>query len=380
MLGLLMWNLLPIANAAAADDSPAGDTASQASMKVAVGLAGVWKIGHVTPVKVELPDALDQDARTIEVQTFDGDGVPVTYRQAIHRDASKSPGESSQYWTMVTIGRSDRSMKVTVSNESGSALSTEVLGPEQLGRPLPTIQPWIVALGSSLGVEATGITQTDTGLPNFTTTVLDTADQLPDQWRGLSACDVLILSGAPGKQNKSSDSADKPSTDKPLVEQLAAAQWKAIEDWCQHGGTTIISLGQFATQMPANAPLNAFLPGPVTEHLTNIDSGTLESATATKIRLGPITAERLGEVRGRVELAMVDNGARRFPWWVRYSMGKGIIHCIASDLDQPVLKNWPDRRLVWDKLLSGFWSREERRDSASNDRNISGSSFLGTTI
>ncbi len=281
MLGLLMWNLLPIANAAAADDSPPQRYRQPASMKVNVGLAGVWKIGHVTPVKVELPDALDQDARTIEVQTFDGDGVPVTYRQAIHRDASKSPGESSQYWTMVTIGRSDRSMKVTVSNESGSALSTEVLGPEQLGRPLPTIQPWIVALGSSLGVEATGITQTDTGLPNFTTTVLDTADQLPDQWRGLSACECSFCRAR---------LASRTSRATRLTSHLLISHW--LSNWQRHSGrpSRLVPTwrhddyfaGPVRYADACQCAAECVLARPRYRTFDEHRFGTLESATATK--------------------------------------------------------------------------------------------------
>ena len=340
-------------------------------MKVSIGLAGVWKIGHVTPLKVDLPGQWERNPRTIEVQTFDGDGVAVTYRHPIHRgpapESSKPTSGYNTHWCMITIGRADRAVTVRVLDRGGREIQSEVLGPDVLGRPLPTMQPWIVAIGNSLGVEATSITQTDTGLPNFTTTVLTSAADLPDQWRGLSACDLLILATTPAS---SSDS-------KPVIDSLTADQWYAIEDWCQHGGTIVASLGEYATTIAADAPLATLLPGPVIEHLTNVDSGTLESATGTKIRLSPITATRMGQVRGKVELAMVDNSARRFPWWVRYSLGKGIIHCIASDLDQPVLKNWPDRRLVWDKLLASFWARELRNDSASSDRSVSGSSFLG---
>ncbi len=182
------------------------------------------------------------------------------------------------------------------------------------------------------GVEATSVTQTGTGLPNFTTTVLTSADDVPDQWRGLSACDMLIMATSPA----SPSTAAAGDQAKPVIDSLSPMQWSAIEDWCQHGGTIVFSLSQYATELAADSPLASLMPGPIVEHLTNIDSGTLESATATKIRLGPITAVRLGNVRGKVELAMVDNGARRFPWWIRYSLGKGVIHCVASDwINQP---------------------------------------------
>lgn len=378
-------------------------------MKVSIGLGGVWKIGHVTPLKVELPGQWELSPRMIEVQTFDGDGVPTTYRQPINRgpvpESSAPTSGFHTHWCLVTIGRTDRALTVRVLDRAGREIQSQTLSGQQLGKPLPTIQPWFVAIGNSLGVEATSVTQTDTGLPNFTTTVLTSAADVPDQWRGLSACDMLIIASSPAapavaaNPPASADSSNatptppvsgeaKPVEGKPVIDGLSKVQWSAIEDWCQHGGTIVISLGKYTTEsqgaspgsdtgLPADSPLAVLLPGPVVEHLTNIDSGTLESATATKIRLGPITATRLGTVRGKVELAMVDNGARRFPWWIRYSIGKGVIHCVASDLDQPALKNWADRRLVWDKLLASFWSREQRNDSASSERNVSGSNFLG---
>lgn len=390
LLGLLTWNALATCSTADIGGARMGANPSTtaATMKVSIGLGGVWKIGHVTPLKVELPGQWELSPRTIEVQTFDGDGVSVTYRHPINRgpipESSTPTSGFRTHWCTITIGRADRPVTVRVLDRAGNEIQSKVLSGNELGRPLPTIQPWIVAIGNSLGVEATNITQTDTGLPNFTTTVLTSAADLPDEWRGLSACDLLILATSPGTAPVAGDAPAKdapPSSTieevKPVVDSLTPAQWYAIEDWCQHGGTIVLSLGKYASELPGDAPLTAFLPGPVLDHLTNIDSGTLESATATKIRLSPISAVRFGAVRGKVELAMVDNSARRFPWWVRYSMGKGMLHCIASDLDQPVLKSWPDRRLVWDKLLVSFWSREQRNDSASSERSVSGSSFLG---
>ncbi len=352
-------------------DNPDQATQDGSAMKVSLGLAGVWKIGHVTPLKVELPRGMTPSPQTIEVQTFDGDGVAVSYRHPIQSaDMSAQPTDASNHqvhWCMITIGRADRPVNVRVLGSDGQEIQTQVLTAERLGKPLPTLQPWIVALGNSLGVEATSYMQTESGLPNFTTTVLARAEDLPDHWRGLSACDVVIVATSP----------DADSDARPMVDALSPAQWSALDDWCQHGGTTIISVGKYVSDLPAEAPLVKLLPGPVVEQLTSIDSGTLESATATKIRLGTMSAVRFGTVRGKVELAMLDNRAQRFPWWIRYSRGKGVIHCVASDLDQAVIKRWPDRRLVWEKLLAGFWAREQRNDSASADRNTSGSSFLG---
>ncbi len=365
---------------------------SNAQMQASIGIAGVWKIGHVTPIKVELPGQWELSPQTIEVESFDGDGVAVTYSHPINRgpvpeNSAPSSGFRT-HWCLVTIGRSDRPVTVRVLDRARREIQSQVLQGEKLGRPLPTLQPWFVAVGNSLGIEATSFTQTATGLPNFTTTVVTSAADLPDQWRGLSACDLVILATTPGSGTPPSSPVDESNqsateqaptetSTKPLLDSLSPAQWSAIQDWNEHGGWVVLSLGKYVLDLPEDAALRKFLPGPVVEQLSNIDSATIESATATKIRLEPITAIRLGDVRGKVELAMIDNAAKRFPWWIRYSQGKGAIQCLVSDMDQPVLKNWADRKLIWEKVLTSFWAREQRNDSASTDRGTSGSSYLG---
>ncbi len=93
--------------------------------------------------------------------------------------------------------------------------------------------------------------------------------------------------------------------------------------------------------------------------------------------MGAITATRLGNVRGKVELALLTTEPDAFPGGYATRWEKASFIAWASDLDQPALKSWADRRLVWDKLLASFWAREQRNDSASQDRNVSGSNFLG---
>lgn len=345
-----------------------------AEMQVSVGLGRVWKIGQITPVRVVLPQNWAAQAASIEVDTFDGEGVPVTYRQAI---AASNLSQSRDCWCSVTIGRADRPVVVRVLNASSKIIATSELSGSKLGTILPPTQAWIVAVGSSLGVEATSFTLSDTGLPNFTTTVITAADQMPPHWQGLSGCDVLILATTPASAEADIQPAGGSTSGAPVVAGLKASQWEAIGLWVQHGGLAVISLGEFASRMPKDAALGKLLPGAVVDSLSNVSTSSLEAATATNIQLAPISAARLTDVRGQIELTMLDSLGKRFPWWVRYTHGKGTLHYIGSDLDQPVLREWKDRRLVWDKVLASFWSREERNDAPSAERNVSGTTYLG---
>ncbi|MGN6136736.1 MAG: hypothetical protein ACTHOU_19825 [Aureliella sp.] len=376
---LAMALLIGLATPATAEPRPAQSSAAQSSaaqssdaqsstvhastvqpsdqFAVSVGLGGTWKLGHATPVRIDLGDELAAAAAQVAVSTFDGDGVPVTYRRRLPEGAAAGDG----LWCEVTIGRSDQPLTVQVLDGSDQTLARRQLAADHLGKALPPTQPWMVALGSSLGIEATSQTLTETGMPSFTTTVLDDPRGVPDAWLGLAGCDVLVIAT---------------SGDAPLISQLNEGQWQAIEGWIERGGQVVLSLGGYSAALPADAPLRRLLPGEVVERLSGISTSPLEASTATNVQLAPITATRLKDVRGVTELAMLDQSGKRFPWWVRYSIGKGVVDYIGSDLDEPVLKQWKDRRLVWDKLLAPFWARSQRENSGS-EVSTSGTQYLG---
>ncbi len=263
---------------------------------------------------------------------------------------------------------------------SGGEVAKKSLASGELGRALPSHQPWIVAVGSELGLESTRVNDSTTGLPNFSLAVLMSADELPTDWRGYSACDMLVLSSTPAVPADASPADKTTSAGKsapPTIAAINDKQWRAIDEWTIHGGQAVVSLGAYATQMPDDSPLRRLLPGEIVEVLSNVSTSPLEAATATNVQLSTLTAVRLKNVRGVVELAMLDRAGKRFPWWVRYSNGKGLMHFVGSDLDLPVLKNWKDRRAIWDRLLTSFWAREQRSEAQSSSRNVSGSTYLG---
>lgn len=345
-------------------------------LEVALGINGVWKIGQVTPVRVKLPFSLASRAKTLAVHTFDGEGVAVTYKRSIDvaGDVAGNSNEPSLLWTSVTIGRSEQRLKVQIIDSAGEVLGEKELSGAELGKALPPGQPWIVAVGNTLGVESATQVNSASGLPSYSTTLVTSIDQLPDNWRGFSGCDAIIVASS-GQSGAQSGSAPSGSAE-PLIANLSEAQWRAIGDWIGQGGSAVISLGDYAARMPAESPLRALLPGTYVDQLPNISTSPLEASTATNIQLAPIVAVRLKNVRGKIELSMVDNSGKRFPWWVRYSVGKGAIHYFGSDLDHRVLRDWKDRRVVWEKVLASLWQTPQT-DSGNLEKNVSGATYLG---
>lgn len=344
-------------DAAVATDASAVDT----QVDVAVGISGTWKLGHATPVRIRVPMVLARSVTAVEVATFDGDGVAVTYRQSAGRIDDDASSELATFWSTVSIGRSDQGLSVQLLDARGEVLARRELSAAQLGTSLPPTQMWIVAVGSSLGVEASSHVLSETGLSSFTTTVVEDPRAFPNIWYGLAGCDVLILAT---------------TGEKPCISGLGLQQWQAIEEWIERGGSAVISLGDYATRLPEANPLRELLPGKIVERLSGINTSPLEASTTTNVQLAPIVATRLSNVRGVTELSLLDNTGKRFAWWVRYSYGKGVINYLGSDLDTRVLKQWKDRRLVWIKLLASLGSRGHR-DQLTSEQSVSGTQYLG---
>ena len=73
-----------LASDSVARDHANGDSAANTEpLQVDFGLGGAWKLGQLCPVRVQLAPELQAAATAIEIQTVDGDGVELTYRQLV---------------------------------------------------------------------------------------------------------------------------------------------------------------------------------------------------------------------------------------------------------------------------------------------------------
>ena len=63
--------------------SSAAANRQQDTFPVSIGIAGTWKLGQPCPVRITIPDAYVADLKSVEIDSVDGDGVAVTYRQPV---------------------------------------------------------------------------------------------------------------------------------------------------------------------------------------------------------------------------------------------------------------------------------------------------------
>ncbi len=349
--------------------------ASREPVQVTFGLAGTWKLGHECPVRVQLAAEIQAVATIVEVQTVDGDGVDVTYRQAISSEANSaansaansstdSAGASSAsdaVWMSIRIGRQNAPVQLRVWGADGNPpLFQRTYVGQELGRGLLSSQPLVVAIGSSMGVEALSRSSADGSQATFSVVRLQSAAEVPPSQSAYSSCDLLLIS----------------SGDPQLLHALDTRQWSAIDNWIRRGGAGIVSLGDQLQELEGLKSLAALLPGELIGTGRVSNPAALESLVGTEDPLEDFGCAIIRPDRGRIELSFTDSLSRSVPWWMSYSHGLGTMRFVASDLGAAAFENWDDRGRLWARLIAPYMERALALD-ATDDQGMGDASYLG---
>lgn len=334
-----------------------GPAANDGAVQVNFGLGGAWKLGQLCPVRVQLTEELQAVATAIEIQSVDGDGVEVIYRHPLTAD---SFSQSGVVWMPIRIGRQQPAIEVRLLGNDAQAIFRQTYEGSGLGQGLPSNQPLIIALGSSMGVEMLSRSSADGSNATFSTVRLESAGDVPPNSNAYSSCDLLLISGS----------------DPELLQSLDGAQWSAIDDWIRRGGACIICLGDRDQALVAGLePLRDLLPGPLVGVGRINNPGALESLVATEDPLADFGCALIEPQRGRIELTMTDSLSRTVPWWLTYSHGLGTMRFVASDLDQPAFQDWVDRQRLWGRLIAPYI--DSVGADATDEQAVSEASYLG---
>ena len=358
---------LPCAIAQTQDATPAAE-AGGARVQVTFGLAGAWKLGQLCPVRVQLDPALQSAASAIEVQTVDGDGVDVTYRQAVSAEmfseVGSTPASSSAsgaVWMSIRIGRQNAPVEVRVwgADEKQPLFRQTYVG-QDLGQGLLSSQPLIVAMGSSMGVESLSRSSGDGSQTTFSVALLQSAAEVPPNQAAYSSCDLLLISCA----------------DAGLLHSLDARQWSAIDNWIRRGGAGVVSLSDQVQELGSLQPLAALLPGELIGSGRIRNPAALESLVGTEDPLADFGYALIKPERGRIELTLTDSLSRSVPWWMSYSHGLGTMRFVASDLGGATFEEWDDRSRLWARLIAPYMARV-LTTAGSDDQVVGEASYLG---
>lgn len=313
---------------------------SDIKLDLQFGFVGNWKLGHLSPVRVDISGLESPVAEplTIELQTVDGDGVNVTYRRTVSpTEFIRLESGASSFWIPIRVGRQQSAVKLRVHDSNNRSLAERQFEADAFPTALPSPQPLIIALGSTQGVEISSSSNLSGGATTFTTASIKSAEDLPDTSSCYSSCDLVILT----------------TNDIPLLKSMRPSQWQALERWIRDGGGCLISLGPNSKDAGQLKEFASMLPGEILDFGKVTNPGPLEShVIGTKDPIDAFEATRIASGTATVDLSLLDSLNRRLPWLCRYAYGFGTIQVVASDLEQPAFARWADRNKLWRSLLS----------------------------
>lgn len=368
---------------AGADDSAPGPSP-------AIGLNGLYRAGQWTTVRVDdwLVAATDaagpsatgpsatgpnaagpnatgpntgvwNPAEPFDLQTVDGDGGRVTYRQpagGVSGDGIVGlvvPGSEAAPLTLRQNGQTILRGRFPTAGV-----------PEKEPSMIPEGMPWVMVFGDPLGVQAIGANDLLKRDASIAVTVVDQPAIVPDVSLALRGVDLVLIT--PSGQS--------------VLRDLSASQNKAMSDWLLGGGRVIVCAGRDAGLLGAADWLAASLPeSVVSSKVTQLDPAGLETFTSSRTRLPTLNSLALPKTDGRSGLgeSLIDGRTTRrvsAPLAVRYTTGLGHVIVLAADLESPELADWPERLTLVRRLGGDILDGE--RDEIGGSVRLSGYSDL----
>jgi len=309
---------------------------------VRVGVAGRYKPGCWTPVRVALRGVKILNGGAVVLTVPDGDGVPSQFSTPLPSPAPDVETDRTSVVLYARFGRVKSELAVELRTAEG-VVDRRVFEPGASAEYLPAIlseQELVITVGPGpLGVEE-AVRMLDQE-PDRRTVVarVDQFEELPARWYGYEAVDVVVLSTSePGIY-----AGLKPSD----------AHVVALDDWVRLGGRLVLCGGEHAGEVLGGEPesaLGSFAPGRLKEMVTLRGVKDYELYAGSSIRMpeakGGIRVPHLVDVDGRIEAA---DG--HLPLVVRGARGFGQVTFVAAALDRAPFAEWEDRALLTGKLL-----------------------------
>ncbi len=321
--------------------------------RIQLGIAGVWKIGYPTPIQVTVSAGDENLNGTVEIGTVDSDGVGVLYQT----DCRIEAGKSKDVALMTRHGRSTRPIYVRVVDQNGQQVIERLISEQERGEILPVSQPWIVGIGSGMDLDQAALRSAKGLLSSYSTCEINDPSKLPRFAKGYQGINLLLIS----------------TRDWSILQGIDIEQQRAIVDWVRGGGSTLVWLGENAERIDELPWLASLLPAEVQGCAKLVDPSILESFLSSQKRLEKLTCGRLMPKQAIVDLTMQSNDHQKLPVLVRSALGFGKVQVFAADLDSSPLRDWPDRKLLLERLL--LEHGDAQRDTRS--RALDTSDYLG---
>ena len=355
LLALALACCTPIvANAQAAEDAQPRIAA------IRVGLGGCYKVGHWTPICVDTSGLTSSEEVRIEVTVIDSDGVETTSSAPIQSTEDVETNGTATVYTKV--GRVGAPIRVSLIDRDTS-IAQAILRPDRESDiatsllQLPPTAELIVGLGSDqIGLrQAFADREATAGESARRVVELKSITDLPTEWFGYDAVDVLVISVG----------------EIDLFRQLAAdaQRFVALVHWIELGGRLVILCGgENAAELLADGqPFASLAPGRLAEVVRLTETAPLEQFAEPAEPIPgrgagvAVSIPRLVDVTGAIE-AHAGQRPTDPPLVVRFARGLGQVTFAGVDLSKSPLADWSDRDRFLQALL-----RPYHTDSAPQD-------------
>lgn len=308
-----------------------------------MGLGGYWKVGFPTRTSVTITSGVTEINGLLEIQTFDGDGVPVVY-QSDSWTVRLQPKSTQRIEVVAKHGRSNRPVIIRIVGLDGSILHERALLSEERGTAISATQPWVVGIGSDrLDLSQGAMKSVRGALPEHSTVQLTRAEQLPLSAICYGGVDLLILSSGNAELNQAINSASA----------------IAIRDWIAQGGRCVLSLGENAESWLKTPEFSSLVPGTFKEISADCDPAPLESYLGSQSRLGNLKCCLFALESGTVEFESKTKNRSRFPMMARWAYGSGKVNFLAVELDSEQILSWESRPSLLKNLFNEQWEKKD---------------------
>lgn len=363
---------IPLLNAN--EDTPL--VSSNRIESVQVGIEGFYKNGLWTPITVEWSiSPRSNTAMNLTVSSVDSDGTPIEYRQAFPMPRPiEGPNAAALYFREILyakLGRQAASLNIRIDagNEqtqqqvlrpTGAPVKqrkrTEDTLPFRFFQPISCERPIYLVVGKEdIGLQG-AIAELALREDRRPLLVKVTSfAELPDQWFGYEAVDMVVLTTTEPEQFAGLNSA--------------SPQIKALDDWIKLGGRLFFCAGKDSGPFlePENGVLRPFLPGKfdkMTELRKNAPLEIFVGSERQIVMNGTPEAPFLQmphftEPRGIVFLKEID-----LPLVLHCAHGLGTIVYFGGDLSGRPLSIWRDRVPLVKKILE--WNKPQTITSRMN--------------
>jgi hypothetical protein len=318
--------------------------------EVQLGFSGYWKLGYPTQAIVTVSSNSDSHStKRIELESVDADGVGVIYQA----DLPSEPSQTLAIAMTTQHGRAARDMQVRLLDSQGQRIAERSVHDHERGTVLPVEQPWIVGIGSDMALEQAAMRSAKEGaLPSYSSCEVSDTSKLPRTSRAYEGVDLLVISTRDWKN----------------LENLSLEQQQAIIDWVQGGGHALIWLGANADRVREQSWLAKLIRAEVQGTVKRVDPVLLESYLSSQKRLDPLTCSRLVPDQSIIDLSLNTQDRQKIPLIYRSAYGLGQVHVFAADLDASPLRDWPERKLLLERLYREHLNIHRESAAKSGDQ------------